>query len=262
MFLNGILNNVDVWYGITKAEIQEFEDLDLTLLRKILQAPISTPKEAFHLELGLIPIGVLIKAKRINYLHYLISRKESEMISQFFWTQWHNPTKGDWTESVKLDLEDLNISMSLEEMKGKSQDSMKKIVKVKAIEYSLESLLKKKAKHSKMDKLDYSELKLASYFKLPGLNIRELRDIFKFRVRMSQFGENFRGNGENVSCPLCLSHIDTQNMMFDCPELKEKGIQKLDDSEIYTDNISVEAIKELSKILKMRKVLIEEKEEN
>ena len=49
MFLNGILNNVDVWYGMTKAEIQEFEDLDLTLLRKILQAPIFTPRESFHL---------------------------------------------------------------------------------------------------------------------------------------------------------------------------------------------------------------------
>ena len=47
-------------------------------------------------------------------------------------------------------------------MKGKSPDSMKKLVKVKAIEYSWNILLNKKEKHYIMDKLDYSELKLQS----------------------------------------------------------------------------------------------------
>ena len=66
MFINGILNNSEVWYSLTKSEIGEFEDLDRLLLRRILKAPISTSKEALFLELGLIPIGVLIQAKRIN----------------------------------------------------------------------------------------------------------------------------------------------------------------------------------------------------
>ena len=46
LFVNGILNNVDVWYGLTKAEMAEFEDLAKLLLRKILNAPFSTPQEA------------------------------------------------------------------------------------------------------------------------------------------------------------------------------------------------------------------------
>ena len=66
MFINGILNNSEVWYSLTKSEIGEFEDLDRLLLRRILKVPISTSKEALFLELGLIPIGVLIQAKRIN----------------------------------------------------------------------------------------------------------------------------------------------------------------------------------------------------
>ena len=151
MFLNGILNNVEVWYGLTQSEIEEFEDLDRMLLRKFLQAPISTPKEAFHLELGLIPIGVLIKAKRIIYFHYLISRSESEMISQFFWTQWYNPTRGDWTESVRADLEDFDIPENLEMIREKPKDSFKNMVKVKALEYSLEALQKKERNTFKND---------------------------------------------------------------------------------------------------------------
>ena len=47
MFINGILTNVEIWYSITKEEMKELEDLDKSMLRKILQVPFSTPSEAF-----------------------------------------------------------------------------------------------------------------------------------------------------------------------------------------------------------------------
>ena len=90
MFINGVLFNAEVWYGLTKAEINEFEKLDRLLLRKILAVPFSTPQEAF-------------------YLDNLVNRKEKEMIHQFFVTQWMNPTRGDWTETVRKDLEEFGI---------------------------------------------------------------------------------------------------------------------------------------------------------
>ena len=33
MFINGVLFNAEVWYGFTRSEISEFEDLDRLLLR-------------------------------------------------------------------------------------------------------------------------------------------------------------------------------------------------------------------------------------
>ena len=48
MFINGILYNAEVWYGLTRAEVGEFEKLDRLLLRKILGTPISTPHEAIY----------------------------------------------------------------------------------------------------------------------------------------------------------------------------------------------------------------------
>ena len=44
MFLNGILNNSEAWYGLTNSEISDLEDLDRLLLRRILKAPVSTPQ--------------------------------------------------------------------------------------------------------------------------------------------------------------------------------------------------------------------------
>ena len=59
MFINGILTNAEVWHNVKKADIEEFEQLDRFLLRQILKVPISTPKESFYLELGILPIGTV-----------------------------------------------------------------------------------------------------------------------------------------------------------------------------------------------------------
>ena len=64
--------------------MNEFENLDLNLLRKIMGVPVSTPKEAFFLELGIIPVGVINQARRINYYHYLVERDDTEMPHKFF----------------------------------------------------------------------------------------------------------------------------------------------------------------------------------
>ena len=92
MLINGILTNVEVWYNLTTSEIKEFEDLDKVFLRKVLGVPGSTPSEAFYLELGILPIGTIIKARRLNYLHTILTGDRKGMLYSFFITQWHNPT--------------------------------------------------------------------------------------------------------------------------------------------------------------------------
>ena len=76
--INGILTNVEVWYGITQPEIDELEAVDKLLLRRIMGAPDSTCIESLYLELGITQISVIIKSRRINYLHYLLSLKEND----------------------------------------------------------------------------------------------------------------------------------------------------------------------------------------
>ena len=71
-------------YNFSKTYGEKFDALDITLMRTILKAPKSTPKEAFYLELGIIPPSVLIKVRRMNYLHYLLRKQRSEMIAMFF----------------------------------------------------------------------------------------------------------------------------------------------------------------------------------
>ena len=157
MFLSGILTYSDIWYNLKDSEIEELEELDRMLLRKIFKTKVSCPKEALFLESGVLPIGVIIKAKRLNFLHYLVKEEESSMLSKFFFAQWKYGVKNDWTNQIRIDCEDFGIPDDLDYIKSKSEYSFKKMIKVKAQEYALHILnFRKKTKmenscHTKMN---------------------------------------------------------------------------------------------------------------
>ena len=74
----------------------------------------------------------------------------------------------------------------------------------------------KKEGHSKLKKLNYTELKMQDYMKDGNTKIEEAINIFKFRTLMADFGDNFKSGAEAVICPLCLDHIDLQSKSFEC----------------------------------------------
>ena len=134
MFINGILTNTEIWYNMQKSEVEDFENLDRLLFIRLLEVALSTPGESYYLELGVLPIGAIIKARRINYLQTILKSEKSGMLYSFFITQWYNPCKGDWTEQVNEDLNDLEITCSFDYIERKSTEAFKKIVKLKAKE--------------------------------------------------------------------------------------------------------------------------------
>ena len=42
------------------------------------------------------------------------------MLHKMFLTQWKYPVRGDWTEQTKQDLKDLDIQISLDQLKAKA----------------------------------------------------------------------------------------------------------------------------------------------
>ena len=99
------------------------------------------------------------------------------------------------------------MSADPENIRKFSKNIFKGQVKGKAKDYAFFKLMGQKIMHSKMNNLFYSELQLQSYFTLPELTIAEIRTIFLFRVRMSQFGDNFRAYRTIVVFALCAIHI-------------------------------------------------------
>ena len=128
--ISSILTNSEVW--LTKTDTEKLEVLDRSLLKIVFSVSYSTPTAALYLETGCLSITTIIKARRINYLQYLLKLPKEEMLSKFFHCQWLDNKKHDWTEQVRCDLADFGIQVDLETIENKSVFSWKQFVKRKA----------------------------------------------------------------------------------------------------------------------------------
>ena len=78
-FINSLCVNVEVWHNILKKDITPFINLDKYLMKKILGAHSKVPVELLYLETASIHIDYVLAGRRINYLHYIITRYEHEL---------------------------------------------------------------------------------------------------------------------------------------------------------------------------------------
>ena len=189
----------------------------------------------------------------MNYLQYLLKLPKSEMLSKFFYCQLYDKNPNDWSEQVKKDLVDLNLTTNLQEIESMSQFSWKNLVKKKVKVFELEKLVEIKhlKNRSKMKSLTYEKLELQDY--LTRLDVFEAKIVFRFRVRMAQFSDNFRGTTPPAPCPLCAKHLDLQEMSFLCPIVKEKMQINENYENIFKQQISNNLAKILVAIMKLRK---------
>ena len=89
------------------------------------------------MELGCFNIETIIKSRRLNYLHYLLKQKKTSMLYKCFITQWKYPAiRNEWTEQVKIDLEDFGLPVDLEFLAGKSVNAFKLDIKRRTKELS------------------------------------------------------------------------------------------------------------------------------
>ena len=111
-----------------------------------------------------------------------------------------------------------------------------------------------------MSDLYYKELKLQNYFTIEGIHSEQALNLFKWRVKMAPFGENFRGKEELKLCPLCHSHLDSQNLSFQCKKMNNAMEIKCQPNSIYFNNIEITTAETITKMEKVReKLLILEK---
>ena len=94
ILINSILSSCDVWYGLKKKEIDSLESVDKLFLSKILNTKISTPYEAYFLELGILPLHVIIKSRRVKFLHYILIKNPNKHYICSYCANGRNPSKG------------------------------------------------------------------------------------------------------------------------------------------------------------------------
>ena len=121
------------------------------------------------------------------------------------------------------------------------------------MEYEYNQLMNIKQTHSKLNNLCYTKLELQNYLKLEVLNASEAQMLFKYRVRMASYGENFRGEENAILCPLCYTHLDSQKMCYEnCPVLRQNIKISGSYNQIFDTSVSIEVVQTLSRIDRLR----------
>ena len=140
----------------------------------MLNAHSKTAIESLYLETGTIPLRFLVKSRRINYLHHILTRNNDELIQKVYKDQCRKPIKDDWAIQVKDDLESVEISLSDEKIKWFRKAKFKKLVRSKIQENALKYLNDLKMSHKKVKTLIYKK----AYLKDSNLSI-EKKDLMK-----------------------------------------------------------------------------------
>ena len=78
-----------------------------------------------YMETAVTPLKYIIASRRIMYLHSILNRSSEDLIHRVYIAQRNNPTKGDFVQLVKADLEDINVSYNEEYFKSLKKDQFK-----------------------------------------------------------------------------------------------------------------------------------------
>ena len=126
--------------------------------------------------------------------------------------------------------------------------------------YALKYLLTKKQEHTKLDNLIYSDLKLQPYLKSDHIPVHEAKNLFRYRVKVANFRENFKDMYRNKTtvCPFCTIHLDTQSHALQCDQMKLKMKMEGNYEDIFRQKIPANISKTLFNISQLRKDLVEE----
>ena len=222
--ISSLLTNAEAWYNVTQADLEILESVDESLLRRILGAPISTPIEMLYLELGVVPIRFIVKERRLNFLWYILHEKSDSLISMFLTKQLETPGHGDWGQSCKKTLNELDLNLSITDIETMKEEKFRSLVRRKIEEKALEYLNKVKAKHSKVMYILHPKLEMQSYLEAHEHTTQESKFLFSVRSRMLDVGVNYRERYSTTTCPCCLMEEDTQEHLLYCYILEEEGL--------------------------------------
>ena len=145
-----MLSNSEVWYSLTKKDTDLVEQIDEMWMRNLFECSRNVAKDLLYLELRVVPISFIIKARKQMYLHHILQRPENFLPYRFLIAQLKSPTNNDWSSKVLQEQEqEVEIPYSLEDIikmsKSKFKSVVQSITKQKALTFFME---KKESKNS------------------------------------------------------------------------------------------------------------------
>ena len=104
------------------------------------------------------------------YLHNILNKSSNELIHRVYLAQRDNPTKGDFVELVKADLENIGIDYDEEYFRGLTKGQFKQHIKNNISKLVFKDLKSLQSNHSKVKDIVYNKFHIQPYMTSPLFN--------------------------------------------------------------------------------------------
>ena len=191
-----------------------------------------------------------------------MQKDNTELVRRIYEAQ-KDDTTGDFSEIVREDCEDIGLNMTENDISKHTKQRFKALIKLKVRNAAFQYLRENQEKHSKMQKLKYSTLKLQEYLFSPIFN-NESRDLLmRLRTRtVCGIKSDFKGVYTDTACPLECGQADTIPHLLSCSVLREcYKSTDISISDCKHEQIYSEDVREQRSITEIYKQLLQKRNE-
>ena len=183
--------------------MRHIERIEESYLRKKFKTTKGCPITQLYLKVGQIPARYEIQKMRLLYLKYILEQDEESKLKKFFNLQIEQPSRGDWASTCINDLKELQITLSLDEIKQMTKRKFTEELKLRIQQNALLYLTGKQGK--KGVEIEYACIEMAEYLQPLNnkLSIEQKHEIYGARIRMVNIPYKFPPQITQTSCILC-----------------------------------------------------------
>ena len=116
IFIATVLYNAQSWSRITNNEMKKLKVCQMSLLKRVLKTPASSPNAVVQLELGVIPIEYEIFKKRLMFLQHILKLGDTDPVNKVYHEQRKYEHEQNWANEVEELRQKMNIDISLKNL--------------------------------------------------------------------------------------------------------------------------------------------------
>ena len=173
---------------------------------------------------------------RLLYHHHILTRDKEETISKVYYKQKESSSKGDWFQLLQADFEFIEVQMNEESIIQTPKGDYKKVIKALVDKAAFRYFLNKKEGHSKLDKIEYTQLRIQPYLSTTLITNKQKQLLYVLRSNFHSSKQiSKKLNRNNLNCVLCSKPEDQVYTFTQCrPIMNHFKTNCLDYSNIFS----------------------------
>ena len=243
LFIATVLCNSQSWSALKKAELNKLKVCQMRILKRILNAPKSSPNAIVLGELGVLPIEYEIYSRKLMFLHHIVTLENDDPVKMVYHEQLKYDAESNWANEIHRIRREINLEEDDQFISDISKYEWKTKVH-KAIKEAAVIKLNAECMRLKRTKRQYIDLKMREYLlKLPA---EDAKVAFGYRSGTLDIKCHKSYMYDDTACRACKQpQEDTEHIVNKCP-----AIHRNNDTPVDIDSDDLNTISEIVYMVK------------